>query len=294
MDFVEGRLGMGETWRATVRPSTFRFWFGAAILASSVGCATAASSEPPAAARSASASAWAWDSPLRLAHIDNIAPQKFEQFEQARLEWLRAESEAAVADRRGLFLQVGKTRFITLRPIGSLGDLDRSRPSSKESPAVVAARARYDRLSDEALVAPHASEIWEHEDEVDYPGLDPRLMERTAAASIMVVEQLHPTPEHGGGDYVEAWNDLKKALTEGRYPLRRVTYRARFGSGAVISLWLAHSREEILSAPTLEAAAASVVGAEKAREIMRRIEECLAGSERLDVAHRRDLSSPGM
>lgn len=259
----------------------------ALALISCMGCATAAAPSPPhGAARTP------WESPLRAVHVDNLSADKVAQFEAARLEWLKASSEGGAPDRRGIFLQVGRTRFLTLRPISSFSDLD-PKPRTKESPAVEAARAKYDRLSDAALVPPHANEIWEREEELDFPGNDPDLSERTAGASIMLVEQVHSRPEDGEADYVKAWVEVKDALASVRYPLHRVVYRARFGSGAVVSFWMAHSLEELKTTPTIEAALVSAMPARDAGHLLRRLGKCIASTERYEVVHRHDLSSPG-
>src|SRR5690349_11759579 len=60
----------------------------------------------------------------RTVHIDTLAPEKAAQFEAARREWVEELRRAHASDLRGLFLQVDRDRFYTIRPFATFASLD--------------------------------------------------------------------------------------------------------------------------------------------------------------------------
>ena len=88
--------------------------------------------------------------PRRRVHVDNLDPTKVAQYEQARREWLAWIVEHKAVDPwGGLFLQVGKARFLVLRPFTRYADLDPS-PAPVQIDRQV--QARYNERCD-AVVA---------------------------------------------------------------------------------------------------------------------------------------------
>jgi hypothetical protein len=218
---------------------------------------------------------------LRAVHLDTLAPARHEQFINARLEWLAAlEAAGRPRDGRGLFLELSDHRVWSLRPLRSMADLDRRR-EPEDGERLKAARQQYDARSDDALVPPHGNEIWVREPDLDFPGADPSLDEATAAASLVVVEQLLPSPPHGD-EYEAAWAQAKAALQAKHYPLRRISYWSRYGSGKLITFWLARSEEELRATPVPEL----MVGP----DVLAKWKRALASTESAYALHRHDLS----
>ncbi|HYV43454.1 MAG TPA: hypothetical protein VFA20_01290 [Myxococcaceae bacterium] len=218
---------------------------------------------------------------FRAVHLDTLAPARHDQFIAARQEWLAAlQAAGRPPDGRGLFLELSDHRVWSLRPLRSMADLDRPRePDDPEG--LKPARKKYDDASDEALVPPHGNEVWVREPDLDYPGADPALDELTAGASLVVVEQLLPSPPHGDA-YEAAWAQMKSALQAKKYPLRRVSYWSRYGSGKLITFWLAHSEEELRATPAPEL----MVGP----DVLAKWKGALASTETAYARYRRDLS----
>jgi len=221
------------------------------------------------------------DSQLRAVHLDTLAPARADQFIAARQEWLAAlQAQGRPPDGRGLFLELSDHRVWSLRPLRSMADLDQPR-EPEDSARLEPARKKYDEVSDTSLVPPHGNEIWVREPDLDFPGADPSLDELTAGASLVVVEQLDPSPPHGD-DYEAAWKEMKAALQAKRYPLRRISYWSRYGSGKLITFWLAHTEEELKAAPAPELLVDS--------KVLAKWKGALVSAETAYARHRRDLS----
>jgi hypothetical protein len=223
-------------------------------------------------------------------HIDTIAPDKVAQFEAARREWLAELRRANATDGRGVFLQVGANRFFTLRAFARFGDFDTRGEAIAQSLARVpkAAAARYDEGSDTALVFPHTSEVWRFDAELSYAPASP-LTERTADCGRVVLEDVRPDPA-SEKRYADATTELHRALAEARYPLTRATFYTMFGAGHVVTLWLAHSRDELDATPTVEAAVARVRGEARAAELVAAIAASEERAESATFVVRRDLT----
>lgn len=218
---------------------------------------------------------------LRAVHLDALDPARHQEFVAARQEWLAAlAAEGRPPDGRGLFLELSDHRIWSLRPLRSMADLERRR-EPEDGERLKPARRRYDERSDAALLPPHQNEIWAREPDLDFPGADPSLDEVSAGASRVVVEQILPSPPHGD-DYEAAWAEVKAALQARRYPLRRISYWSRYGSGKLITLWLAHSEEELKATPPPEELVSGAV--------LEKWRSALASSETVTARHRRDLS----
>jgi len=227
----------------------------------------------------------------RTVHFDHVDPQKREQFENARRQWLRALNDAGLSDERGLFIQAGPSTFLTLHTVGGFADLDRLQKARRVAPSrLKEAVDVYDRDSDSALVPPHHSELWSWADYLDYRPAGGALDERTFVAGYMLVEEVYPGPR--GEPYFDAWEQMRAALEKARYPLTRLSFSTSYGRGRTISLWLAKSRADLDGAPSVADAIAGVLGKEKAEALLERQRSGVVSTERFDILRRRDLDSP--
>jgi len=229
----------------------------------------------------------------RAAHMDTVDPAKVREFEDARHEWLRALSAKHITDGRGYFLQVGDSSFLTIRPFSSFAELDgRAAKASEVAQAVGReAQERYDTRSDNALVPPHRSEIWTHEEELDYAPDNNALSELTAGAGRMVVEELRPSPS-AGETYEQAWGEIRQVLKTARYPLTRRFFFSTYGSGKLVSFWLARSRSDLTTAPPAEEVVERTLGKNRANALFQKLKSAVAEAKIDQVQARPDLSSP--
>ena len=96
-----------------------------------------------------------------LVHVDTLDKDKVQQFEEARVRFVTVLRTRHKSDRRGLYLKVGTntywsvTSFARWRELEQIGD-----ERAKVTRALAAESKEYDRLCDETLVFPHASEVW--------------------------------------------------------------------------------------------------------------------------------------
>jgi hypothetical protein len=229
---------------------------------------------------------------LRTVHFDHLDPDRRPQFEDARHAWLRALTAAKMSDERGIFIQVAPSTFLTLHPASNLSDLDELQKARRVAPSQLKeAVQKYDRDSDGALVPPHHSELWSSADYLGYRPAQGALDERTFGAGRMLVEEVYPGPR--GEPYYAAWDELRPALEKARYPLTRLSFTTMYGSGKVVTLWLARSRAELEAAPSLPDAVAGVLGKERATALLEQQRSGVASTESHDIARRPDLDSPG-
>jgi hypothetical protein len=92
-------------------------------------------------------------------------------------------------------------------------------------------------------------------------------------------------------DYEAAWKPIAAALAQAKYPLERRTYFAGYGSGRMLSFWLAPSAAVVKAAPTLQQALTGVVGEERAKALLAAWRACVLSSQTLDVEARPEMSS---
>jgi hypothetical protein len=225
----------------------------------------------------------------RTVHIDTLAPDKAAQFEGARRAWVAELHSHGASDQRGRFFEVVGVGFLTIRPFSKFADLDARGASRKAALANVPADAlaRYDKLSDESLAFPHASEVWEPDTDFAFGSLD----ETTAGAIEMIVEDVRPDTASEAA-YLAAWNETKRALVDAHYPLSRVTFRPVYGSGRLVTMWLAKSRAELEAAPRPLDVVAKLRGDDRAKELAAALDGTVLRREVHAVIPRPDLSSP--
>jgi len=152
----------------------------------------------------------------------------------------------------------------------------------KATQAMGAAASEYDRLCDETLVYPHASEIWSAEPALSYLPTGRRLGD----AVELVIEEVRPT-----ADYEAAWKPIAAALAQAKYPVERRSFFSSYGTGRVLSFWLAPSAAVLRAAPTVAQALESVVGAERAQALMSAWHACVLSSQTLAVEPKPEMTS---
>jgi hypothetical protein len=203
----------------------------------------------------------------------------------------RRSRKPGSAIERGWFIEAGSDTFYTLHAFDDFTALDRLREARKVAPSkLVEARTAYDRDSDGALLPPHRSEIWVREVELDYRPSTGGLDEKRFGAGRMIIEEVHPGP--GGEAYGAAWKELVAALGRAQYPLTFVSFSSSYGSGEQIGLWLAKTKADLDASPSVQDAAAGVLGKENADALFQRLAKCVVAHEEVSIVRRADLDSP--
>ena len=236
------------------------------VLATAAGCAT---TQPP---------------PNRLlVHVDTIDPGKLQQFENARAHFVALLRDQHKTDRRGLYLKIGTNTYYSVVTFGRWRELDAIGAERKKTNAQMGAAAtEYDRLCDETLAFPHASEIWSEEPALSYLPTGRRLTD----AVEVVIEDVKPT-----ADYEAAWKPIAAALAQAGYPVERRSYFSSYGTGRVLSFWLAPSRAVRDTAPTVAQALERVLGLERATALIDAWRACVLSSHTFDVEPKPEMTS---
>jgi hypothetical protein len=189
---------------------------------------------------------------------------------------------------------MGDSGFLSVRPLGAMAELDAQARLVDAALAGVDAedRHRYDDASDALLVPPHRTEIWRFDPTLSYGATDPIAALSAAAWGKMTIEEIDPTP--AGEAYGEAWKAIVAALVAQQYPLVRVTFWSRYGTGNLVSFWLAKSQAAFLHAKPVEAVLVDSLGEEKASALFARVRQTVLASDSVDVLPRLDLSSKAL
>jgi hypothetical protein len=224
-------------------------------------------------------------------HVDHLQAGALRGFTAARRAWVDVLARHATTDGRGLYVQTGDSGFLSLRPFSVMADLDHQSSLVSAALAGIDPRdlQRYDESSDTALAPPHRSEIWRYDEDLSYGASDPIAAITAAAWGKMMVEEIDPTP--AGEVYNEAWKEIRAVLVAQSYPLVRVTYESTYGTGDVVSFWLARSQEQFLHTPSVEATVANALGADAAEALFAKLHKTVLASDSVDVIPRLDLST---
>jgi hypothetical protein len=218
-----------------------------------------------------------------LVHVDTLDPQKVQQFETARVRWVTLLRTQHKSDRRGLYLKIGANTYYSVISFGRWRELETIGDQRAQTMASLPADGKeYDRLCDETLAFPHASEIWREEAALSYLPTARRLTD----AVQVVIEDIRPT-----ADYEAAWKPIAAALAQAKYPVERRTYFSSYGSGRMLSFWLAPSAVVARTAPTLQQALTGAVGEERARALLDAWRACVLSSQTLEVEPKPEMSS---
>jgi hypothetical protein len=225
--------------------------------------------------------------PRRRVHVDNVDPTKVRQYEQARRTWLAwVVDHKAVDPWGGLFLQVGKTTFLTVRPFTRYADLDPA-PAPVQLDRQV--QAHYNEDSDATLVPPHRNEIWVSQPALDYQPAGP--VSEAGGVGRIVFEQTRMAGR-GPDEYLEAWKTIRAELAGANYPVARITFLSQFGTGRYVSLWIAPNAEVFASAPSVESVLARRLGSRAAGALVSRWRGAVLEREEHEVVARPDLTNP--
>jgi hypothetical protein len=219
----------------------------------------------------------------RLAvHVDTLAPDKIAQYEDARVRFVARLRARGLSDHRGLYLKIGSHTYYSVFTFARWCELDDVRQQRAATTKKLGADAvEYDRLCDASLVFPHTSEIWTEEPALSYVPTGRRLTD----AFEVVIEDVAPT-----ADYEAAWQPIAAALLQAKFPVERRAYFSAYGSGRVVSFWLAPSAAIARAAPTIEQALTGVVGEARARELLQAWHACVLASQTYAVEPRADMS----
>jgi hypothetical protein len=219
-----------------------------------------------------------------LVHVDTLAPDKIQQYEQARVRFVADLRARGRTDRRGLYLKVGTNTYYSVvtfgrwREIEAIGEL-----RAATARAIGEPQREYERLCDDSLVFPHTSEVWREEPALAYAPTGRRLGD----AVQVVIEDVKPT-----ADYEAAWKPIAAALAQARYPVERRTYFASYGSGRTLSFWMAASPAVLKAAPTIEQALTGVVGEERAKALLAAWRDCIVGAaQTFDVEAKPEMTA---
>ena len=187
------------------------------------------------------------------------------------------------SDRRGLYLKIGTNTYYSVVTFGRWRELDQVGAARRKTTAQMGAAAtEYDRLCDDTLVFPHTSEIWSEELALSYLPTGRRLTD----AVQLVIEDVKPT-----ADYEAAWKPIAAALAQAKYPVERRSYFSSYGTGRVLSFWLAPSAAVKKAAPTVAQALESVLGAERAQMLIDAWRACVSSSQTLAVEPKPEMTS---
>ena len=117
-----------------------------------------------------------------------------------------------------------------------------------------AAFDRYETASDSSVVPPHSNEIRVFEDTVSYRSADPFTTTAPQATDTWSSSSSDFTPR--GRALRGSPEDHPPSLGRANYPLSRVTFTSVYGTGKLLSFWLAANRDEYMRAPPVEEAVA--------------------------------------
>lgn len=199
------------------------------------------------------------------------------------MRWVAELRDRHKSDRRGLYLKVGTNTYYSVVTFGRWRELDEvSLLRRKVNAQMGAATDEYTKLCDDSLVFPHTSEIWSEEPALSYLPTGRRLPDALA----VVIEDVKPT-----ADYEAAWKPIAAALAQAKYPVERRSYFSSYGTGRVLSFLLAPSAAVLQTAPTIAQALESVVGVQRAQELMSAWRACVSSSQTLDVEAKPEMTS---
>jgi hypothetical protein len=225
--------------------------------------------------------------PTRLVvHVDRLAAERVQAFEAARIRFVEVLRRAGKSDHRGLYLKVGPSTYYSVLTFGAWADLDKLRQERMRTLGQVPKEVVdvYDRESDQSLVFPHASEVWVEQPALSYLPTGRRLVD----AVQVVIEDVKPTAEN---EYEAIWKQIAAVLAQLKYPVERRTYFSSYGSGRMVSFWMAPSVVVAKTAPTLKQVLTDALGADKATALIERWRACVVGSQELDVEAKPEMTS---
>lgn len=174
----------------------------------------------------------------------------------------------------GTFLQVGGSEFLTLRSFTKWAELDVPITAKLDANAQTA----YNTVSDAVLVPPHHDEIWVREPEVDLGASEVAGYGRIELDDLAI------------DDDGSAWKAVRAELVAAKYPIARIGFFSRIGSGKHISLWLAPTKAAYAAAPSIEAVLERRLGHARAATLLAKWRAQTVHHEEQALVVRADLS----
>jgi hypothetical protein len=217
-----------------------------------------------------------WTAPFRWVHVDNIAPDRLDVFENARHGWLQAlrQGDSLLADGRPLFWghrAAERSTYFTFYPFQRFGEMDARRDAVRATQAAIAKGALelYDS-GDSVLVPPHYSQIWRRSPDDDYvPAGSESLTELTGFGGLL--ESREPAFD-GGSELDSLWTSLRTSLAAARYPIACRVYQNVYGSSTVFCLWIAPDEATLKQAPSIQELVRRQMGEERAMVLLKRLD----------------------
>jgi len=211
-----------------------RVFLAAALAATCAGCF---SFGPSSGATSA-----ALAKKRRLVHLDHVDPAKVTQFEDARRQLLAAYAANGLREGTTTVLETkdedGRPEFLSLRPFGAYAEIDKLNDAAATRGAALGKELdRLDALTHATLVPPHANAIWLLRPDLSYvPAGAPN--EADANAARITFEEVAPT---ASDEYEAAVKEVTAGMARAKSPLARVAFTSSYGTGELVTLWLARS-----------------------------------------------------
>lgn len=237
-----------------------------------------------------------WSLPMRWVHVDSVRRDKAAIFEAARLRWLKTlrHDTYLLPDGRPLFWHARKGKvqtYFTFYPFARFADLDARRESiSKTQESVGQEKVTDYDSGDVALVSPHYTQIWTRSPGYDFVPPDKSdLSELTAMFGRLEVLQEDQQTDRA----TPLWKEINEALALQKYPLVCRSFFTTYGTGQIVRIWLAPSREIYENAPTMQDAAARQLGKKKATTIFGELNKVLEVRQTFEIERRPDLSNLG-
>lgn len=272
------------------------------VAAALVGCRTAGrtASAPPTGAtsvpsRDVGSAALDWRAPNRWVHVDTVRADAVSVFEAARKRWLRAlhRDDGNLPDGRALFWSGshGAVRtYFTFYPFREFAELDaRARRAAATQAAVGKAAVDDYDTGDAALTPPHYTQLWMRTADDDFVSpLVGELGELDGA--VARIEILQPDITHGERVDV-VWTAVRAALTAQRFPLTCRTFRAWYGTGETVRLWLAHDAGALHAAPPIAEVLRRELGDARGAALAGELAALWSLHDSFEIERRDDLSN---
>jgi hypothetical protein len=240
-----------------------------------------------------------WKAPYRWVHIDNVNPQTYTAFENARKEWLKALTKDGklLGDGRPLFwcsTAADANTYFTFYPFRAWADMDARNKMAAETKRLVgdSADKQYDS-GDSALIPPHGSEIWRRVADADivWEGTD-SLTDITAGVGRM---DFRLVDWSNWKEFSVAFDTLQAILKAEKYPLACRMYSNVYGGqqGDDILFWMAKDEAALNGAPEIRAFLNEKIGSERAEKLMAALDKYFPVRKTYHVVRRLDMSNLG-
>jgi len=229
--------------------------------------------------------------PLWTVHIDEVRPDKAAEFE--RLNIAENKGLHAILREHGqpispvYEIMTTGVVYMSLRPKLSFTAFDA--PSAVPESVSKLFATVTDPLDGpiHAALKYHHNEIWRYEKADSYIPAASGSTLSTPGYVQLISERVIPGRAERYGALLDS---LNAALKKSNYPWTVLMFTSSYGDGGYKYLWQADSKEAFLKAGDRAAVLTKVYGKQAARTMLADWKSCLAGSETVDAAPRRDFS----